>query len=183
MSTIRGKAWLVASAFALVAGTPAAYADSQALILRGARVLTMDQQKPEVQAVAIVDGRVAAVGSADDMAPFLKGATVYDLPAEALVLPGFQDSHNHLIWSATELQDIDLSGVADEAGLRAAIEKGVGKLPENAWIRASLWDPTTLPNASCGTRRRCPTRRPPFSMPSPVRVRFSLPPPTAIRPG
>lgn len=148
MFTAKGRVWLVAGAVALAAGAPAARADGQALILRGARVLTMDQQKPEVQAVAIVGGRVAAVGSAQDMVPFLKGATIYDLPPEALVLPGFRDSHNHLIWSATELQDIDLSGVADEAGLRAAIEKGVTKLPENAWIRASLWDPTALPNAS-----------------------------------
>ena len=31
----------------------------------------------------------------------------YDLTG-ALVLPGFQDGHNHLIWSATEQQDIDL---------------------------------------------------------------------------
>nr|WP_180882718.1 amidohydrolase [Mesorhizobium loti] len=140
--------WLVASAFALLAGAPAAHAESQALVLRGARVLTMDDQKPEAQAVAIVDGRIAAVGSADDIAPFLTGATVYDLPAGSLVLPGFQDSHNHLIWSATELQDINLSSVADEAGLRSAIEKGVANLPADAWIRASLWDPTALPNAS-----------------------------------
>ncbi|HEV2506741.1 MAG TPA: amidohydrolase [Mesorhizobium sp.] len=142
------KRWLVAGALALFAGATAAHAEGQALVLRGARVLTMDDRIPEVQAVAIVDGRIAAIGSADDVAPFLKGATVYDLPADALVLPGFQDSHNHLIWSATELEDINLSSVADEAGLRAAIEKGVANLPADAWIRASLWDPTALSNAS-----------------------------------
>ena len=103
--------------------------------------------KPEASALAVVDGRIAAIGSADDVAPYLKGAKVYDLPG-ALVLPGFQDSHNHLVWSATELQDVDLSSVADTQGLKAAIEAGVASLPADAWVRASGWDISAFPDAS-----------------------------------
>jgi len=91
-------------------------------VLRGARVLTMDEAKPEAEAIALVDGKIAAVGTDADVEQFLEGAKVYDLPAGALVLPGFQDSHNHLIWSAAQAEDISLTDVADEAGLRAAIE-------------------------------------------------------------
>ena len=29
------------------------------------------------------------------------------------MLPGFQDGHNHLIWSATQAEDIDMAGVTD----------------------------------------------------------------------
>ena len=35
------------------------------------------------------------------------------------MLPGFQDSHNHLIWSAAQAEDISLADVSDEAGRRA----------------------------------------------------------------
>jgi len=115
----------------------AAHADT--IVLRGARVLTMDDVKPEAQAIALVDGRIAAVGSDADVEQFLKGAKVYDLPADALVLPGFQDSHNHLIWSAAQAEDISLTDVADEAGLRTAIEPVMATLPEDAWLRGGGW--------------------------------------------
>ena len=95
------KTTLSATCLALLLAATAAFADGQAIVLRGARILTMDDAKPEASAIAVVDGRIAAIGSADDVAPYLKGAKVYDLPG-ALVLPGFQDSHNHLVWSATE---------------------------------------------------------------------------------
>lgn len=160
MSVIKRR--FIACAFAFVAGVSAAHGESQTLVLRGARVLTMDDRKPEAKSVAIVDGRIAAVGSADDVAPFLEGATIYDLPDQALVLPGFQDSHNHLIWSATELEDINLSSVTDEAGLRAAIEKGVANMPVDAWIRASMWNPTALSNASASALDAVTGSRPAF---------------------
>ncbi len=127
---------LVAACAALLLSS-AAYADT--VVLRGARVLTMDDAKPEAEAVALVDGRIAAVGSAAEMEPYLKGATVYDLPADALVMPAFQDSHNHLIWSAAQAEDIDLTDVADEAGLRAAIEPVMAALPKDAWLRGGGW--------------------------------------------
>ena len=92
MAGLLSRSGLGAAGLALLLGSAAALADDEAVILRGARILTMDEAKPEAAAIAIVDGKIAAVGSADDMAPYLEGATIYDLPAGALVLPGFQDS-------------------------------------------------------------------------------------------
>ena len=111
MATMKLKVITACSVVALIASCPAF---AETIVLRGARVMTMDSASPEADAVAIVDGRIAAVGSASDMEPHLKGAKVYDLPADALVLPGFQDSHNHLIWSATEAEDISLADVTDK---------------------------------------------------------------------
>jgi predicted amidohydrolase YtcJ len=130
MSGTFWKSSLFAAGAALLLST-AAYADTI--------VLTMDDSKPEAKAIALVDGRIAAVGSVDDVASFLEGAKVYDLPADALVLPGFQDSHNHLIWSAAQAEDISLTDVSDEAGLRAAIEPVMARLPKEAWLRGGGW--------------------------------------------
>jgi predicted amidohydrolase YtcJ len=127
----------VIAAGAMLLLSSAAFADT--IVLRGARVLTMDDSMPEASAIALVDGKIAAVGSAADVDPFLKGATVYDLPGSALVLPGFQDSHNHLIWSAAQAEDISLTDVSDEAGLRAAIEPAMATLPKDAWLRGGGW--------------------------------------------
>lgn len=147
MPGILKRSSLPAAGVALLLSS-AAYADT--IVLRGARVLTMDDANPEAKAVALVDGRIAAVGSEQDIEPFLKGAKVYDLPADALVLPGFQDSHNHLIWSAAQAEDISLTDVADETGLRAAIEPVMATLPEGAWLRGGGWSVAVYkePNAA-----------------------------------
>jgi len=138
----------IAVGFAILAGAMPALAASGTIVLRGARILTMDDARPEAAAIALVDGRIAAVGTAEDVAPFLEGAKIYDLPAGALVLPGFQDSHNHLVWSATELQDIDLSDVGDDGALRDALQAGIAALPKEGWIRATAWDISAFPNPS-----------------------------------
>ncbi|MDQ6435387.1 amidohydrolase [Mesorhizobium sp. LHD-90] len=130
---------VLAALLAVPLGATGAMADGQTVVLRGARVLTMDGAKPEAQAIALVEGKIAAVGSDADIEPYLKGAKVYDLPAGALVLPGFQDDHNHLIWSATQAEDISLTDVSDEAGLRAAIEPAMAKLPKDVWLRGGGW--------------------------------------------
>lgn len=135
MHPVRSK--LAFAALALSLSGTAALSDT--LVLRGPRVLTMDPAKPDATAIAVVDGKIAAVGSSDEMKPYIEGAKVYDLPAGALVLPGFQDSHNHLIWSATAAEDISLTDVADEAGLRAAIEPVLATLPQGAWVRGGGW--------------------------------------------
>ncbi|MEI8703016.1 hypothetical protein [Mesorhizobium sp. ISC15] len=81
------KTGVTLAMFAVVSGS--VFADSQTIVLRGARILTIDEAEPETETIALVDGRIAAVGTAEDVAPFLKGAK--------LVLPGFYDSHTHLL--------------------------------------------------------------------------------------
>ncbi|MBX3577576.1 MAG: amidohydrolase [Rhizobiaceae bacterium] len=140
------RAGLLAASFTLLLGS-AAFADT--LVLRGARVLTMDEARPEATAIAIVDGKIAAVGSDADIASYLAGATVYDLPAGALVLPGFQDGHNHLIWSATEALDVSFWDATSKEDVAQAIEDAdIDSLPEGAWIRGAGWDIAAFPDAT-----------------------------------
>ena len=144
--TPTARAGLVCLTFLLL-GAVAASADT--IVLRGALVMTMDPAKPEAAAIAIVDGRIAAVGTDDDVAPYLAGATVYDLPADALVLPGFHDGHNHLIWSGTEALDLSFADVADKDGVGAVLEAAnIDALPLDAWVRGGGWDIAVFPEAT-----------------------------------
>ena len=150
----------VIAAGAMLLLSSAAFADT--IVLRGARVLTMDDSKPEASAIALVDGKIAAVGTAADVEPFLKGATVYDLPESALVMPGFQDSHNHLIWSAAQAEDISLTDVSDEAGLRAAIEPVMAALPKDAWLRGGGWSVAVYKDPSAAVLDKVTGDRPAY---------------------
>ncbi|MGH2599665.1 MAG: imidazolonepropionase-like domain-containing protein, partial [Dehalococcoidia bacterium] len=64
-------------------------------VLINATVLTMDPMRPRAGAVAIKDGRIAAVGDAEELlATRDRDAEVVDLGGRCLI-PGFVDAHNH----------------------------------------------------------------------------------------
>ncbi len=88
------------------------------LVVRNARVLTMDPARPRAEAVAIAGGRIVAVGGAEVAAT--PAARAIDARGRTL-LPGFVESHMHLFGGA-ELNHLHLGGVRGIAALRAAFE-------------------------------------------------------------
>ena len=64
------------------------------------RVITMDPDIPDATAVAVADGRIAAVGSLDDLRD---GGTVDDTFADAVICAGLIDQHLHPILGASTL--------------------------------------------------------------------------------
>lgn len=85
------------SFFLVTAIAPAAIAQEIAdKIFFGGPILTMDDNAPWVEAVAVKDGRIVAVGTQAEIMPH-KGADTQtvDLDGKAL-LPGFVDAHGHV---------------------------------------------------------------------------------------
>ena len=70
-------------------------ANATDLVLRGGKIVTVDSEFRIVQAMAIRDGRILAVGADGDMTPLIEPETrVIDLMGR-MVLPGLIDSHVH----------------------------------------------------------------------------------------
>ena len=109
----------------------------RATVLRGACVRTMNTLSPEAEAVAFRGGQITSVGRADDvLSEAGKGAEVIDLPRK-FVLPGFHDSHLHLMQHGLELRQIDLNNVPDMEAALGAVQRSSEGLPEGAWIQGS----------------------------------------------
>ena len=78
-------------------------------IFFGGDVVTVDHNDRIVDAVAVADGRIAAVGRRDDVMVLRgPGTTMTDLGGRAL-LPGFIDAHGHLALTAQKLASANLS--------------------------------------------------------------------------
>lgn len=77
--------------------------DSAIRVFRARDVITMDPSRPRATHVAVQDGRILAVGGADEMACY-SGASVATLPAGAVLVPGLVEGHAHLtegaLWRA-----------------------------------------------------------------------------------
>jgi len=115
------------------------------LILRGATVHTVDAARRTAAAVAIENGRIAAVGDAREVDALRGPATrVVDLDG-AMVLPGFQDAHCHLGDSghATTLCSLEGSRDAGEHLRRIAAYRDAH--PERDWIVGSGWSMSDFP--------------------------------------
>jgi predicted amidohydrolase YtcJ len=72
-------------------------------ILTAATVITMDDDTPRAEAVAVSDGRIVAVGSVAQCTAALPGAEIVDTGAAAL-LPGFIEPHGHPLISGVATQ-------------------------------------------------------------------------------
>lgn len=88
--------YLAAAFFVLVAG-PAFSAQPADLVLRNGRIVTVDDDLPEAEALAVRGDRILKVGSNGDVKPLVGEKTrVIDLQGR-LAIPGFIEGHGHFL--------------------------------------------------------------------------------------
>jgi predicted amidohydrolase YtcJ len=111
------------------------------LHLERARIWTGVPEHPWAHAVTVEGGRITAL---DGAAP--RGARTIDM-AERVVVPGFIDSHVHLLLGGLALDRLDLSGVRSRAEFESAIARTHASLPAGAWLLAGGWSQENWPGA------------------------------------
>ena len=68
---------------------------SELIVING-NIITMDALFPRVEALAVRDGRIVALGSTADIRTLASRSTQIIDAGGRMVLPGFQDTHIHL---------------------------------------------------------------------------------------
>src|SRR5207249_4148420 len=108
--------------------------------LLNGKVWTVNRAQPEAEALAIRGGRILAVGTSADMRKFVVGTTrVIDLEGRRVV-PGFYDSHIHLLSSGLRLAQVALKDAKDEAEFGKRLRDFDRKLPRDRWMLGGEWD-------------------------------------------
>ena len=113
---------------------------SDGLLLLNGAIYTMDTAMPRAQAVAVSEGRFAAVGSDDELGGLADsgGWRVVDLRGRAVV-PGFTDCHLHLLSYAMKASEITLEEGNTLEETLAAVKEFAGKTAPGAWIQGWGW--------------------------------------------
>ena len=121
-----------------------ANSSSTTLILRNGTVLTMDPERPRAEAVAIAHGRIAAVCDEADIGAFrTPGTCELDMKGGTLV-PGFIDSHLHLVAGARSLVELRLENLHSPHELLTLLRNASqGKTPGD-WIIGHGWEDATV---------------------------------------
>jgi len=109
-------------------------------------IRTMDQAIPRAEAVAVKNGIVVRVGTNDEIRALASQSTSHvDLQGH-LMLPGFNDSHIHLLSYGYSLEKVNL-GTAKS--VEEIIEEGrrfLANHPDTAWLQGRGWNNERWPD-------------------------------------
>ena len=106
------------------------------LILVNGKFTTLDRANPQAEAVAIRDGRFAAVGTKQEIMQAAAGDTrVIDLGGRR-VIPGLIDSHMHIIRGGLNYNmELRWDGVRSLADAMRMLRDQVARTPAPQWVR------------------------------------------------
>jgi predicted amidohydrolase YtcJ len=107
------------------------------LILVDANVLTMDVRKPRAEGLAVRAGRIAAVGSSEEVKRLAGPGTAVVSLAGQTVVPGFVDPHTHFIMSVLEPLSVDCGTPPHESvrDVLDALAAAAASAPPGRWVR------------------------------------------------
>jgi predicted amidohydrolase YtcJ len=103
------------------------------VVIRNAKVHTVDDARPSAGALAIVDGTIAWVGADQDAAGYAGPGTVEIDGAGHTVMPGVIDSHNH-VRLGDDPEAIDLHGVRTTRAVHDRISSWLAVHPDAEWV-------------------------------------------------
>jgi predicted amidohydrolase YtcJ len=106
------------------------------LILTNARILTMDPARPRAGAIALAGDRIMALGAPSVIEPLAGPQTEVIDCKGATLLPGFVESHLHLIFGGSELAHLHLTGIDGEEAMARAFRDYAAKNPDQTVLMA-----------------------------------------------
>jgi hypothetical protein len=110
------------------------------LVLVNGKVWTGEAARPWVEAAAVRDGKIFAVGRTAELRPLAgAGTKLIDLGG-SLVLPGFIDSHTHFLAGGFALKSIQLREAKSREDFAARIAAKARELGPGRWILNGDWD-------------------------------------------
>jgi predicted amidohydrolase YtcJ len=106
------------------------------IVILGAKVTTLDRANPQGEAVAIRDGKIAAVGSTRDIASMAGPKTQTIDAGGRRVIPGLNDSHTHLIRGGLNYNmELRWDGVPSLADALRMLKEQAQRTPAPQWVR------------------------------------------------
>ena len=127
---------LPALALAACASEPPPVAD---LVLLGGRVVTVDPEHPEAEAVAVRDGRIHAVGTTSEIEAMVGPDTEVIGLAGRLAIPGFIEGHGHFMGVGNAEMILKLGESENWNRIVEQVAEAVAEASPGTWIEGRGW--------------------------------------------
>jgi len=136
--------WLLSHSTKLTLSTRAVAAQGQPvrpadLVLTNGRIVTVDEQQPEVQAMAVNGDTIRALGTSDEIRRFVgPGTKVIDLKG-ALATPGLMEGHAHFTGVGDAARNLKLAGAGSWDDIVRMVGDAASKARPGEWILGRGW--------------------------------------------
>lgn len=121
------------------------------LILYNGKIMTMNNNLPYVEALAIRGNKIIAIGSDEEILRLKKRNTKTINLKRKLALPGFNDTHLHFLSGGESLFILNLNE-KDEEGIKEDLRKKVKQVKKGEWIEGRGWDQYYFKNGKFPTK-------------------------------
>lgn len=130
----------VCAAMALLAGCSSQpQVEPASLVLRNGIIVTVEASQPKVQALAVRGDRIVALGTNDEIQPYVGPETnVIDLAGQTAV-PGFIESHGHFMGLGQSRMVLDLMDVKSFDEIVQLVAEAVKTAKPGQWIQGRGW--------------------------------------------
>jgi predicted amidohydrolase YtcJ len=109
------------------------------LVLRGGKIVTVDDARPEAEAIAVRGDTIAAVGSAREIERYIGPSTrVIELHG-ALAVPGFIDAHAHFTGVGEAARNLKLGTATDWEDIVRMVAEAAKTARPGEWILGRGW--------------------------------------------
>ncbi|KPK77436.1 MAG: hypothetical protein AMJ79_03355 [Phycisphaerae bacterium SM23_30] len=115
------------------------YGTTADLVITNAKIVTIDKERPQAEAVAFLGEEIMAVGTDAAIEKFIEEGTTEVIDAGGrLVIPGFNDAHTH--FNALDPDYIDLRYITDPALITERVKAQVAKVEPGVLIEGGRWE-------------------------------------------
>lgn len=114
------------------------------LIVRNARIFSLDGANTEYTAMAIKDGRILELGAEFQILNRYRAKTTYDAGLKP-IYPGFIDGHCHFLGYGLNKQKVNLAGARDWSEVLQRVRAFAASRPGKGWILGRGWDQNLWP--------------------------------------
>jgi len=114
------------------------------LAVFGARIRTMNPAQPFVEALAVKDGRIVALGSAAEVRAECDSSTVIQSGADWHITPGLNDGHQHLLMGSQVGRGINFDRVSNLDDVRALLRAERKRVGPGGWIQGFAFEYAAL---------------------------------------
>jgi hypothetical protein len=121
------------------------------LVIRGGRIVTVDDGRPEAQAMAVNGDTITALGSDEDIKAYV-GASTKEIDLKgALAVPGFIDAHLHFTGVGQAAKNLKLAPAGTWDDIVHLVAEAAKTAKPGAWIigrgwHQEKWSVTPSPN-------------------------------------
>jgi predicted amidohydrolase YtcJ len=108
------------------------------LIVHNAVIYTVDNEFAQVEAMAILDGKIVATGPEREILNIYKANEIIDAAGKS-IFPGFIDSHCHFVAYGLSLEEVDLTGTRSWIECIDRMQEEAGDNKKD-WLVGRGWD-------------------------------------------